>query len=115
VFIPKVNTNTIGPVTKEQLKGPEPGWPAVIIERDTIGHTGTHLLKVSRRYFGSLRDEQPIILYAEWKKWIAYANIYLCLKQNAQTVKARLNAINIMHPKCQAPQRSCRTKKLVAG
>jgi hypothetical protein len=70
VFIPKVNTNTIGPVTKEQLKGPEPGWSAVIIERDTIGHTGTHLLKVSRRYFGSLRDEQPIILYAEWKKWI---------------------------------------------
>jgi hypothetical protein len=96
VFVPKVDTNACDE-NGERLKEPE-RWPAVIVERDTINHSGTHLIKVSRRYFGSLPDEQQIISYDHWSKWCSYQNIYLRLKENAKTVKARLNALNMMHP-----------------
>ena len=112
LFCPKVDTSQIDPITKEHLKEPQ-GWEAVVIERDTIHHTGTLLVKVWRRYDGSIPQQQPIIHYPEWAPWNSYVNVYIKLIESTKTVRKRLNALNSMHP--DEEFRSAKRKTAVDG
>ena len=100
VFVPKVNT-TLFDENGERLKEPN-GWKGMIVERNLINHTGTHLLRVSRPYNDSVPDEQQIVSYDQWFKWCSYTTIYIRLLENTKTVKARLNALNMMAPEVKA-------------
>jgi hypothetical protein len=97
VFEPKVDISKLDPETGEHLKEPL-GWEAVVVERNTIQHSGTYLVKVFRRYDGSIPDPRPITSRPAWFKYNAFMNIFIRLKESTKTVKARLNALNSMHP-----------------
>ncbi|PMD41961.1 hypothetical protein L207DRAFT_633249 [Hyaloscypha variabilis F] len=112
LFRPKVDTSQIDPETKEHFQEPQ-GWQVVVIERDTIHYTGTHLIKVWRRYDGCIPGEQPIICYDEWRSWNSYVNIFLKLKESTKTIQKRLNALNSMHPNEERP--TAASKKSTSG
>jgi hypothetical protein len=100
-FKPKVDINLLDEKGERQV---EPmGWKATVIERNSILHSGTHLLKVWRRYDGAIPDPQRVSSYPVYRAVQAFQLIYLRLMESAKTVKARLNALNKMHPNEKHP------------
>ena len=100
-FKPKVDINLLGEKGERQV---EPmGWKATVIERNSIVHSGTHLLKVWRHYDGAIPDPQRVSSYPVYRAGQTFQPIYLRLMESAKTVKARLNALNMMHPNAKHP------------
>jgi len=87
------------PVT-DRLLPPEDLWKGFVCDRGELAHhTGTHLLRVSRPYFGSIADGTIFPATDVWDRHDEYSAVYIQLNEDTKTAKARINAFRQMDPR----------------
>jgi len=85
------------PVTRE-LKEPSVGWKAVMIDPREIEHTGTHLIRVRRHFWGIMPDDREIPSTLTWEPHTPKIPIYVQLDESNKTTRKRMNSLRKMEP-----------------
>jgi hypothetical protein len=99
VFFEPKPTKVLHPITKEPIIPPA-SWNGMIVRPDELEvNTGTHVIRVWRHRDGAISDTRAIPAEKSWAKRCPYVPIYIQLKESTRTVRARLNALGLMHPR----------------
>ncbi|KAL2073955.1 hypothetical protein VTL71DRAFT_7733 [Oculimacula yallundae] len=78
-------------------------WHGFVCERGELpNHSGSHLLRVSRPFFGAVGDPTRVFATDAPDKNATYVGVFVSLDQDVKTVKARINTFRKMDSRITA-------------